>query len=350
MALPVVMLFALAGGGTASPDQPIAIQSQRLAAEERWAPVTHEQGPRREMRALIARKDFERLDLELVGLARFQGEPVCFLRRAESHRDWHYQTGDVIDGFDITAVTEEAVCFQRDGARFWLSLGEPSRPDALDVAHGAGSSKLPPHGATTTTETVETTEATQTLAALAARVAIRPEIEALTVPCLEAEDRLKTRTAAFQRAILIEDASHIDPGARVRRLFQRNLFIMPLEGRVTSGFGYRRHPIGGGRRFHNGVDLAAPHGTPVRAASSGTVSRAGYSYSLGRFVKIRHTQGYQTVYGHLARYQVRQGQRVDQGQVIGYEGSTGRSTGPHLHFEIRKNGKPVDPSSYLPIH
>jgi len=117
------------------------------------------------------------------------------------------------------------------------------------------------------------------------------------------------------------------------------------EARITSGYGNRRHPIIGRSILHTGVDYAAPRGTPILAAGDGVVEKAARSSGYGNFTLIRHTNGYETAYGHQNGFAkgIVPGARVHQGQVIGYVGSTGLSTGPHLHFEIRINGKPVDP-------
>jgi murein DD-endopeptidase MepM/ murein hydrolase activator NlpD len=119
----------------------------------------------------------------------------------------------------------------------------------------------------------------------------------------------------------------------------------PLHGAaVTSGFGMRRHPLLGGRRMHSGIDLAAPLGSPILAASDGLVSNAGWRGGYGLLVSLEHANGLQTRYGHMSQLAVTAGQRVNKGEVIGYVGSTGRSTGPHLHYEMRVNGVPVNPS------
>ena len=116
-------------------------------------------------------------------------------------------------------------------------------------------------------------------------------------------------------------------------------------GRLTSGFGYRRHPILGRMILHAGVDYAAPRGTPILAAGNGIIEKAGRSSGYGNLIVIKHTNGYETAYGHQSRFAkgMVPGVRVHQGQVIGYVGSTGLSTGPHVHFEIRVNHQPVDP-------
>jgi murein DD-endopeptidase MepM/ murein hydrolase activator NlpD len=120
---------------------------------------------------------------------------------------------------------------------------------------------------------------------------------------------------------------------------------MPVHGRVTSGFGSRFHPILGYVRFHNGVDLGASPGTPIVAAADGHVVSAGWHGGYGRQVAIAHADGIQTSYGHMSRIAAYAGEIVRRGQVIGYVGSSGLSTGPHLHFEVMKNGHPVNPLS-----
>jgi murein DD-endopeptidase MepM/ murein hydrolase activator NlpD len=120
---------------------------------------------------------------------------------------------------------------------------------------------------------------------------------------------------------------------------------LPVSGRVTSGFGERFHPILGYMRFHKGVDLGAAAGTPIVAAAAGRVVDAGWHGGYGRQVQIAHAGGIETRYGHMSRMVAYAGELVRQGQVIGYVGSSGLSTGPHLHFEVTKNGRPVNPMS-----
>ncbi len=118
-----------------------------------------------------------------------------------------------------------------------------------------------------------------------------------------------------------------------------------LAGMMRSGFGMRRHPILGYSKMHTGVDWSAPHGTPIYASGNGTVDKVGWESGYGKYVRIRHTNGYETAYGHMSAFarSMVPGQRVRQGQVIGYVGSTGLSTGAHLHYEIMVNGRFVDP-------
>ncbi len=125
----------------------------------------------------------------------------------------------------------------------------------------------------------------------------------------------------------------------------------PLRGvSVSSGYGPRRHPILGGTRRHAGVDLPAPRGTPVHAAADGVVRYVGRNGSYGRFIRLDHGFGLETAYGHLRRYALglRREARVRRGEVIGYVGSSGLSTGPHLHYEVRINGRAIDPLGVMP--
>lgn len=125
---------------------------------------------------------------------------------------------------------------------------------------------------------------------------------------------------------------------------KKALLRTPVDGaRVTSGFGMRRHPIQGYSKMHKGVDFGAPTGTPIFAAGDGIISRASWFGGYGNYVSIKHNGMYSSAYGHMSQINVRPGQRVRQGQVIGRVGTTGNSTGPHLHFEIIKDGAPVNP-------
>ena len=121
----------------------------------------------------------------------------------------------------------------------------------------------------------------------------------------------------------------------------------PVPGPVVSGFGNRSNPIGGGTGFHSGLDIAASSGTPIRACRSGTVVIAGWQGGYGNAVVIDHGGGMATLYGHQSQIAVSVGEKVLAGEVIGYVGSTGNSTGPHLHFEVRISGNPVDPTPYI---
>jgi murein DD-endopeptidase MepM/ murein hydrolase activator NlpD len=114
---------------------------------------------------------------------------------------------------------------------------------------------------------------------------------------------------------------------------------------MRSGFGARNHPLLGYFKMHTGVDWAAPLGTAIYASGNGTIDKVGWESGYGKYVRIRHANGYETAYGHMTAFSrsTQPGARVRQGQVIGYVGSTGLSTGPHVHYEILVNGRFVDP-------
>lgn len=127
---------------------------------------------------------------------------------------------------------------------------------------------------------------------------------------------------------------------------KRKLRATPINGaRLSSSFGTRRHPISGYRKMHKGVDFAAPTGTPIMAAGNGTVVRANRFGGYGNYVRIDHSDGYSTAYAHMSKFGsgIKAGRRVSQDQIIGYVGSTGASTGPHLHYEVLKNGRHINP-------
>ncbi len=123
--------------------------------------------------------------------------------------------------------------------------------------------------------------------------------------------------------------------------------IWPLSGTLSSGFGPRSSPGGIGSTYHEGIDISVPEGTPIRAAASGTVIMASYNGGYGNYTCVDHGSGLSTCYAHQSGFAVSAGQSVDQGQIIGYSGNTGSSTGPHLHFEVRINGAAQDPMGYL---
>ncbi len=156
---------------------------------------------------------------------------------------------------------------------------------------------------------------------------------------------------SLESSLIVPGQELFVPGARLSeheldRVFGR-LFILPAGGRLSSSFGVRSDPFTGVSRFHNGLDLAGPVGTPVVAAMSGKVSMVGFNPNYGRYVILSHAEGFQTLYGHLDGFRVRKGVRVKQGELIGTMGNSGYSTGSHLHFAIFLRGEPVDPSRYL---
>ena len=141
------------------------------------------------------------------------------------------------------------------------------------------------------------------------------------------------------------------PGAKMdwvnRQEVNGDLFIWPYPGYVTSGYGYRIAPFGGTRQFHSGLDIGAPMGAPLRAAMAGRVAQVGHDNTFGNYVVINHHSGYRTFYAHLSVVRVKAGAFVGTGERIGDVGSTGLSTGPHVHFTVYKNGVTVNPRTLM---
>src|SRR5919199_1330843 len=174
-------------------------------------------------------------------------------------------------------------------------------------------------------------------------------------------NRLKSDKQALEaaQAQLLVDSKNI--GIFIRRqvaaanrgrfpnsgIFGTGQLMFPSEAEITSDFGWRIHPLLGSLRFHSGIDFGATYGSTIRAADSGTVIWAGWYGGYGNAVIINHGGGISTLYGHTSKLYVHEGQSVQIGDAIAAVGSTGLSTGPHLHFEVRKDGEPVDPIAYL---
>ncbi|RPJ77018.1 MAG: hypothetical protein EHM24_00960 [Acidobacteria bacterium] len=206
-------------------------------------------------------------------------------------------------------------------------------------------------GADTMTATIDV-ELTRALAAS------RPMgLAAALLPALERETvEGGTSTAQLPDQLLVPAANPTPAAAAYARVATAPLHSatsgaeaiepavpLPIAARVSSGFGLRRDPFNGGERFHAGVDIAAPAGRQVPAVAAGQVSFAGTAAGYGNLIVIEHADGTSTRYAHLADVSVRKGEAVEAGRTIGTVGSTGRSTGPHLHFELRQNGRPVNP-------
>lgn len=170
---------------------------------------------------------------------------------------------------------------------------------------------------------------------------------AQAVSALEFEiDQFEGELAALEREESSIQAA-IAEAAQPKTTVSSSGFVRPVPGAISSGFGMRIHPITGQNRMHNGVDMNAASGDPIRAAKSGTVILAGVKGGYGNTIMIDHGGGMVTLYAHQSRLGASVGDRVSAGEVIGYIGSTGVSTAPHLHFEVRLGGQPTDPARYL---
>lgn len=171
-------------------------------------------------------------------------------------------------------------------------------------------------------------------------------------------DKIEKNRHQLEKALEEYEQTSREIGNQINKTERSNLgeilgsgkMIWPVTGaiNITSPFGWRYHPILKVNKYHNGIDIAVPSGTQVHAADDGIVVVSGWEGGYGNYVAIDHGNGVSTGYGHNSRLLVHQGERVTKGQVISLSGSTGLSTGPHVHFEVRKNGVPVNPLSYLP--
>lgn len=199
----------------------------------------------------------------------------------------------------------------------------------------------------------QTKEQLATLQMLASEVSSAYGIkERLEGPAtISGESRLvPTYQQSLERFDLLRTARLYSAGTRkINRTWQTNIVpsLWPVSGRLLSSFGSRSDPFTGGSAFHSGVDITAPTGTPIRCTADGIVKTAEWSGAYGKLVVVDHGGGMETYYAHLSAFDVIPGQEVRRSQVVGKAGGTGRATSPHLHYEVRQGGAPVNPYKYL---
>ncbi|NLG84954.1 MAG: peptidoglycan DD-metalloendopeptidase family protein [Firmicutes bacterium] len=200
----------------------------------------------------------------------------------------------------------------------------------------------------------ELKERTQAIAVLQARAAMEQRKAAEKVRQTQQEvAKIQADRVRLEQALEELERLSRELGSEIRRRgsgasLGTGRMMWPVSGRVTSGFGWRRHPVLKTNKFHTGIDIAVPTGTPVYAADTGVVLIAGWRGGYGYLVAIDHGRGLSTFYAHNSTLLVKEGDVVVKGQRIALSGNTGLSTGPHLHFEVRVNGDPVNPMPYLP--
>ncbi len=172
------------------------------------------------------------------------------------------------------------------------------------------------------------------------------EVDALISQISSQQAEVEQAEAAIDKQVA---AAEKELAAQISTVVSESGFMWPLPGynTLSSLFGGRTHPVTGKPNNHTGIDIPAPSGTPIKAAKSGVVLTSTYNNSYGNYVVVSHSDGTSTLYAHMSRRGVSKGQTVSQGQVVGYVGTTGSSTGNHLHFEIRVNGSRVDPVNYF---
>lgn len=333
--------------------QRLELQKQRLDQARRRERRLADEVQRLDREREATEHRLARLGVELKRVRRAEEAAVVALARAE---------GTLVR--QQTVLGERVVDAYRLGQAGYLEvvLGATSFPEFIARA------RLVSTIIHRDTELVETYAAARDRT-IALREQLEAERERVRVLMAETEERQQTlarkgeekrtilRRIAGERAVteqavreLEDDSSQLEAlilrlqGAGASVVGGRLVgFVMPLRGPLTSRFGSRVHPLFGRRHFHTGVDIAAPHGAPVRAAADGTVLFAGWYGGYGRLIVVDHGQGLSTLYGHLSAILVGAGTRVTRNHVIGRVGSTGYATGPHLHYEVRQNGRPIDP-------
>ena len=274
----------------------------------------------------------ENLNIRIIGTASFQGRWSALIEDVNSHSDSFYTTGDPLYGYRISAIETNGIHLEKAQKKYYVPIKQtavramvtPGKEPKVIVQNNY----LPnsPSASVTPNYYLDTPKSTQW------DYYIPTPVEAVSVASADA--------AAPPTSVVAKVSQAADRGGR---------FAFPLASfkKLTSGFGYRRHPIGGGSKMHKGIDLSARSGTKIFAADAGTVTWSGWRGGYGYCVMIDHHNGYVTVYGHCSRLLADVGDNVRRGEYIAQVGSTGASTGPHLHFEVQNGKTPVNPRPFF---
>lgn len=270
------------------------------------------------------------LNVRIVGAASFQGKYTALIEDLNTKTDSFYKVGDPIYGYRITEISADGVSLEKNGQKSFL---------AFETAVADRSA--------------EKAEKSLEVAAV-----MTPESGASSAPNFYTESAGKSTTRWDLFTPKKEEKETKSPslaGETVKKAKSvasavAGRFGMPIANykRVSSRFGYRKHPIGGGSKMHKGIDLSANRGTRILASDSGVVKFSGWKGGYGYCVIIDHQNGYETLYGHCSKLIADVGDNVNKGDLIAEVGSTGASTGNHLHFEVLKKGVAVDPAQFLP--
>lgn len=272
------------------------------------------------------------LNVRIIGTASFQGKFTALIEDLNTHTDSFYKVGDPIYGHRITAISAEGVKLEKDGAESYLAF------DTKAVAERAGkkdsgremASVIVPEPNLRSSESARNFYTDSAGKSTTRWDLFTPQKEKeLKKPSLAGEAVSKAKAVASAVA---------------------SKFGMPLANykRLSSGFGYRKHPIGGGSKMHKGIDFSANRGTRILSADSGVIKYSGWKGGYGYTVIVDHQNGYETLYAHCSKLIADVGDNVNRGDLIAEVGSTGASTGNHLHFEVHKGGTAIDPEQFLP--
>lgn len=274
------------------------------------------------------------LNVRIVGTANFQGRYTALIEDMNTHTDSFYKVGDPIYGYRIEAISGDGVKLEKNGKTSFLAFEAPKTIlPATDEAAKA------PAQAVASIATPSSEEATRNFyTAKASKSTTRWDLftpkkdqAASKKPSLAGVGDKKAKTVASSSS-------------------SRGRFGMPIARykRLSSKFGYRKHPIGGGTKMHKGIDFSANRGTRILSAAGGVVKFSGWKSGFGYTVIVDHQNGYETLYAHCSKLIADTGDNVGRGDLIAEVGSTGASTGNHLHFEVHRNGTPIDPAQFLP--
>lgn len=271
------------------------------------------------------------LNVRIVGTASFQGKFTALIEDMNTRTDSFYKVGDPIYGHRIVGISDEGVKLKKGDAISYLAF------DSKAVAE----------------ERAEKPEESREIAAV---IAPESSLPAASGPNFytESEGKSTTRWDLFTPKKEKESKKPSLAGVTKVKKAVANVisgkFAMPLKSykRLSSPFGYRKHPIGGGSKMHKGIDLSANRGTRILSADSGVVKFSGWKGGYGYCVIVDHQNGYETLYGHCSKLIADVGDNVNRGDLIAEVGSTGASTGNHLHFEVVKNGTAIDPQQFYP--
>lgn len=265
------------------------------------------------------------IKVRIVGTASFQGRQTALIEDRNTLTDSFYRVGDPIYGYKITSITSDGIFLDKGSKKFFVAF----EPSSVRARGGDADNKV------VVANTYLPTNSSSVVPNFYTDVPHTTQWDLWT----ERPSQAVADSRPVSPATAVASAA-VGVGGR---------FVFPIATykRMSSGFGYRKHPIGGGTKMHKGIDLSAKTGTKIFAADAGRVVFAGWKGGYGYCVEIDHLNGYRTLYGHCSKLIADVGDNVKRGEYVAAVGSTGASTGPHLHFEVHRNGTAIDPSQFF---
>lgn len=262
------------------------------------------------------------LRIRIVGTASFQGKHTALIEDLNTHSDSFYKVGDPIYGYKITQIAGDGIHLEKAGKKSFVAF----EPTSLRARSSEADKKV------VVANTYITSPSPTSAAA--------PNFYTDAPKSRTQWDMWVPRSGKTAKSSVAGSAvANVGAGR----------FTIPVANfkRLSSAFGYRKHPIGGGSKMHKGIDLSANKGTRILASDAGTITWSGWKGGYGYCIMIDHHNGYETLYGHCSKLIADVGDNVRRNDLVAEVGSTGASTGNHLHFEVHKNGTPVDPEPFF---